>query len=347
MSPRKKEAVVSTSPKKSYAEVAKAPPPKSLVARIPSLARLFLVIFGSLALSSILFTLTSSVTLGELGRVSKHYEEWWEVGGLMAWKAVEVAFAWVMGFDGRDVLNFSYLIHLPTYALLQTFYGLRPTTIIASNAIMLFSSAAPFVFLRNPSLVHSLSRASSSAVSNRGILQDWGITTITTALATAIYTVNLYLSYETWLPAKLVVHLERLPDIAKVHAGPKGLPILFLSLLPAGWAARDFLFASSAGTPAAQDSDVEKEKASLSKHGETLAYSLYRKTWGALSRRTRVLSSRTLTLAAFTLANTIVQVAGTINGASFEGASTWGFVWSLGTLVVGLAYAWIEAVDGL
>ncbi|KAL4991359.1 hypothetical protein BDW68DRAFT_152566 [Aspergillus falconensis] len=349
MAPRKREALVSSSPKKSYAEVAKAPPPspKTMAERIPSLARFFLIIISSLALSSTLFTLTSPITLGELGLVSRHLEEWWEVGGLMAWKTVEVALAWASGFDGHDVLNFSFLIHLPTYALLSSFYGLRPTTVLASYAIVLVSTAVPFALLRNPNLVHNLARAPSTAVFNRGILQDWGITIYTIVLATAIYTVTLYLSYQTWLPAQLVVHFERLPNITRVHAGPAGLPILFFSLLPAGWAARDFLFVSSAGTPAVQDTEIEKGKSMLPEQGEYLASTVYRKTWGSLSRRTRVLTKRTVTLATVLMANTVIQVAGTVNGASFEGASAWGFVWAVATLVVGLVYGWIEAVDGL
>ncbi|RDW86350.1 uncharacterized protein DSM5745_02992 [Aspergillus mulundensis] len=359
VTPRKKEVAASSSPKKSYAEVAKAPPTprKSAIERIPSVARFFLVIISSLALSSTLFTLTSAITLGELGRVSRHLEEWWEVGGLMAWKAVEVALAWTLGFDGRDVLHFSLLMHLPTYALLSSFYGLRPTTVLVSYAIVVFSTAVPFAFLRNPNFVHNLTRAPFTAVSNRGILQDWAITTYTTVLATAIYTVTLYLSYETYLPAKLVVHFERLPNISRVHAGPAGLPILFLSLVPAGFAARDFLFVSSTGTPAVQDTESEEGKSAqdtegeegksvLPKQGEYLASAIYRNTWGALSRRTRVLGSRTLILAAAQMINTVLQVAGTVSGASFEGAWAWGSVWTLATLVVGLVYGWIEAVDG-
>ncbi|KAL4918521.1 hypothetical protein BDW62DRAFT_62262 [Aspergillus aurantiobrunneus] len=347
MAPPKKDVATTTSPKKSYAEVAKGPRPKTLVEQLPSPVRFFLVIISSLALSSTLFTLTSSITLGELGLISKHLEEWWKVWGLMAWKAIEVGLAWTLGFDGHDVLNFSFLIHLPTYIFLSSFYGLRPTTILTSYVIVLFSTTIPFTLLRNPALVHNLSRASATAVSNRSILQDWGITIYTTVLATAIYTVVLYLSYETWLPAQLVVHFEKLPNITKAHAGPAGLPILFISLLPAGWAARDFLFVSSTGTPASQGSDLEKEKSSSSKQGEYLACAIYRKTWGALSPRIRVLISRTATLAAVLMINTAIQVAGTVNGASLEGASAWGSVWTLSTLIVGLTYGWIEAVDGL
>ncbi|KAL3470839.1 hypothetical protein BJX99DRAFT_238663 [Aspergillus californicus] len=263
----------------------------------------------------------------------------------MAWKAMEVGLAWIMGFDGRDALSFSFLIHLPTYALLASFYNLRPTTILASYAIVLFSSAVPFTLLRSPNSVHDLSRAPKRAVSNRGILQDWPTTLLTTTLATAMYTVTLYLSYETWLPAQLVVYFDRLPNITKVHAGPAGLPLLFVSLLPAGWAARDFLFVSSAGAPAAT-SDSKSGNLAKPSQGEYLACAIYRKTWGALSPRTKVLLSRTGILSAVLMVNTVIQVSGTINGASFEGATAWGFVWTLATSIVGLTYGWIEAVDG-
>ncbi|KAL2803060.1 hypothetical protein BJX63DRAFT_86548 [Aspergillus granulosus] len=348
MAPRKKDVVATTNHPKTYAEVAKAPPPrKPLVEQIPSPARLILAVLASLTLSSSLFTLTSHITLGELGRVSKHLEEWWEMGGLIAWKVVEIGLAWILGYDGRDVLSFSFLIHLPTYALLSSFYGLRPTTILASFAIVLFSNAVPFALLRKSTLVHSISRAPPAAVSNPGILQDRATTVYTTILATAIYTVTVYLSYETWLPAQLVVHFERIPNITRVHAGPAGLPMLFLSLLPAGWAARDFLFVSSAGTPSAPGSNLEKGESAMSRHGEYLVCTVYRMTWGSLSRRTRVLISRTVVLATVLLANTVIQVAGTVNGASFEGATAWGSVWALATSVAGLTFGWIEAVDGL
>ncbi|KAL2868251.1 uncharacterized protein BJX67DRAFT_50908 [Aspergillus lucknowensis] len=348
MAPRKKDVVGTSSSQKTYAEAAKEPPRKGMVERIPSLARFLLAIVGSLALSSTLFTLTSSITLGELGRVSKHLEEWWEVGGLMAWKAVEIGLAWILGFDGRDVLSFSFLIHLPTYALLSSFYGLRPTTLLTSYAIVLFSNAVPFVFLRHPALVHNLSRAPPKAVSNRSILQDWAITLYTALAATAMYTVTIYLCFETWLPTQLVTNFERIPSIARVHAGPAGLPLLFIPLLPAGWAAWDFLFVSSTGTPSAGPSrDEEKGRSAASRHGEYLAYAVYRKTWGALSSRTRVLVSRTVILVAVLMANTVIQVAGTVRGASLEGAAAWGSAWALATTVVGIMYGWIEAVDGL
>jgi hypothetical protein len=83
-----------------------APAQQAPLARIPSPARFFLVVLSSLVVSSVLFTLTSSLTLNDLGLVSKHREEWWEVGGLVAWRAVEVGLAWVVGLDSK--LNIAY-----------------------------------------------------------------------------------------------------------------------------------------------------------------------------------------------------------------------------------------------
>ncbi|GFG27625.1 hypothetical protein IFM61606_07672 [Aspergillus udagawae] len=369
MAPRRRSSVVKTTQvAHSTIDAARAASKteESQLRRVPSPVRFLLVVFNSLLLSSVLFTMTSSVTLGELGRVSKHLEAWWEVGGLMLWKAVEVGLAWVLGFDGelyptsvaiafvessadgpatpgRDVLSFTFLTHLPTYCLLWSFYGIRPTTILASYGITLISTAIPFILLRRPSSVHNLRQAASDAVPNLSILQDRPTALYTSIAATAIYSVALYLSYATWLPAYLVVHFENIPDIRLAHAGPAGLPILFLTLLPAGWAARDFLFVSSTG---ASSSDASVKSKSTSE-GEYLVCGFYRKTWGTLSAKTRVLGSRTALLASTIVLNTVFQVAGTVRGVDVPGATLWGAIWGVATVAVGGVFGWIEAVDGV
>ncbi|KAE8382570.1 hypothetical protein BDV26DRAFT_277937 [Aspergillus bertholletiae] len=319
---------------------------KSRLERVPQSARFVLVVLSSLALSATCFSLASGATLGELGGVSRHLEAWWEVGGLTAWKAVEVGLAWILGFDGRDVSSFIFLTHLPTYALLTSFYNIRPTTVLISYAIIIFSTSIPFVLLRKPTCVHDLSHAPSDAVRNRSILQDRATTVYTTIAATSILTVVLYLSYAIWLPTQLVLHFDNIPDISAVHAGPAGLPTLFLALLPAGWAARDLLFVSSTGATAPRATEPT-EKSATSREGEYLACAVYRKTWGALTPKTRVLISRTVLLAAMLLGNTIVQLAGTIEGINIEGASAWGSIWAVAIVVVGATFGWIEAVDGV
>lgn len=139
-----------------------------------------------------------------------------------------------------------------------------------------------------------------------------------------------------------MTHFEGLPDIRTAHAGAAGFPVLFLSLLPAGYAARDFLFVSSAGWSA--ESDTSKSE---NRQDEYLTCALYRHTWGALSHKAKILIARTILLAVMVVSNTVVQVAGTVKGVDVEGAAGWGAIWAVATLVVGLTFGWIEAVEGV
>lgn len=79
---------------------------KTHLERVPPPVRYALVVLSSLYLSSALFTLSSHTTR-ELGRVSKHFEGWWQVGGLVAWRAVEVGLTWILGYNGAVSFSFS------------------------------------------------------------------------------------------------------------------------------------------------------------------------------------------------------------------------------------------------
>lgn len=245
---------------------------------------------------------------------------------------------------GWDVASFLFLTHLPTYTLLSFFYNVRPTSVLASYSITILSTVIPFAVLRRPASVHDLSHAPSGTVANRAILQDRPTTIYTTLAATSIFSVIMYASYASWLPAKLVVHFEGIPDISAAHAGPAGLPTLFLTLIPAGIAARDFLFVSSTGHTEEISKEVDQ---SVSREGEYLVTAVYRKTLGQLSTKSKILLLRTILLATGVLVNTTVQVAGTVRSVSIEGASIWGLVWAGATVAVGATFGWIEAVDGL
>lgn len=100
MSPKKQSSSKSAkAPERDFTEALAPAVPR--LARIPSPARFSLAVLSSLILSSVAFTLTSHLTVGDLGLISKHLEEWWEVGGLVAWKAVEIGLGWVLGFDSK------------------------------------------------------------------------------------------------------------------------------------------------------------------------------------------------------------------------------------------------------
>jgi hypothetical protein len=81
----------------------------SYVDKIPSSLRHGFLVLSSLLLSSSLFSLTSPVTIGDSLFVSKQFEQWWQVGGLVAWRALELTLARILDFDG-ELLNFCIII---------------------------------------------------------------------------------------------------------------------------------------------------------------------------------------------------------------------------------------------
>ncbi|OJD18147.1 hypothetical protein AJ78_01813 [Emergomyces pasteurianus Ep9510] len=354
------------------------------------LGRYTALVTSSLSLSTVLFSLSTQITRGDLAWTSRHFDFWWQIGGLLVWRTIELTVTWLLGYDARDAASFTYLTHLPTYILLYSFYGIRPTTLLTVASITVLSTALPFLFLRNPSPVHqqhpfmclpcsgahAASKATRSTKTTRGgtkhsnptILTDCPTTVYTTLVAACIYTVILYASLATWLPTYLVTYYDGLPDLRNAHMGPKGFISLLVTLLPAGYALRDFLFLSSIGvaqldqqqhkkavvaTEEGAEADVKAEgKKARSTYeedfpGEFLVASLYRRYWLALPSKTRVLVSRTAALATIIMLNTIVQVVGTISGAEIEGAVGWGAIWTLATCVTGVLFGWVEAVDGL
>lgn len=195
----------------------------------------------------------------------------------------------------------------------------------------------PFVLLRGLNSVHTLRSPRSKTVSNRMILKDPLIAIYTSAAATALYSVALYLSYATWLPVHLVTYFDEIPDISAVHTGPAALPGLFLKFIFNGYAIYDLLFVSSIGY-------AEDEKETVDPvHGEYLITSLYKRTWGRLSRKWKILIIRTIALALTTLLNTVIQLTSSIRGVSIEGSAGWGALWAVTACLIGVLFAWIEA----
>ncbi|EQL33767.1 hypothetical protein BDFG_04299 [Blastomyces dermatitidis ATCC 26199] len=356
---------------------------------IHCLCRYSSLVICSLTLSTVLFSLSTQITQGDLAWTSRHFNSWWQIGGLLAWRTVELTIAWILGYDARDVASFTYLTHLPTYSLLYSFYGIRPTTLMTVASITILSTALPFLLFRSSSRVHeeypfmrlSCSGAHTSSKTTRSakttksslkhqhhtILTDFPTTLYTTLVAACIYTIILYSSLATWLPTYLVTYYDGLPDLRIAHVGPKGFVSLLVTLLPAGYSLRDFLFVSSVGAAQLEEQQhkrvtvpVEEEaegegktggkkarKHDEERAGEFLVTSLYRKYWLSLPAKTRMLVSRTTVLAMMTMMNTIMQVVGTISGAEMEGAMGWGAIWTLATCVTGVIFGWVEAVDGL
>lgn len=164
---------------------------------------------------------------------------------------------------------------------------------------------------------------------------------LTTLLAAGIYSVVLYASYSTWLPTHLVVHFNGLPTIAPAHKA--ALPLLIGTLLPLGYAAREFLFAPATGARLnLADIRARAFNPATATLAETLRYNL----WG-YSKRTRELIKRTATLVAVSGFNTWLQTYVTVEGVESVGAAGWAAVWAAAAGATGLAYAWVGDVEGV
>lgn len=311
-----------------------------VTSKLPTAMRFPLLVLLSLSLSALLYSVSSELMVGDLSSVSRSLNEWWQVGGLLGCKTLELAVGWWGEFDGYDLASLTLLSHMPPLYLLTAFYGIRPTTALSSLAIDMAATYIPFRLLR-PVLATHASDAPKGTVSNRSIINDLPVQLYTTVLAAGVYAVVVFTSFLSWLPVHLVTHFDGIRDISAAHNSQ--LPTLILFLLPVGIAAKSFLFTPATGAKPDLGDMVQMafnpETASL---GETIRYNV----WG-YSKRTRTMIKRSATLAALCFVNTTLQVAATIAGAEAVGAAGWAGVWSTAALLTGATFWWVGHVDGV
>ena len=65
-----------------------------------------LLVVLSLTISSLLYSLISPFTSGDLATVSRSRDNWWEIAGLLGWKATQLAVGWYGGFDSMHSVVF-------------------------------------------------------------------------------------------------------------------------------------------------------------------------------------------------------------------------------------------------
>lgn len=241
---------------------------------------------------------------------------------------------------GIDLASLTILSHVPPLYLLTTFYGIRPTTLIASLIIDTISTYIPFRYLRPLSPTHN-PEAPKGAVSNRSILNDLPVQLYTTLLAAGIYGVVVYSSFKTWLPVHLVLYFDGIKDISAAHDA--ALPFLILAFTPLGYAARAFLFTPATG---AKRDLGDIRNLAFNPETATLAETIKYNVWG-YSKRTRTLIKRTATLAAVTYIYTYLQVYGTVEGTEGYGAAGWACVWATAAALTGAIFWWVGDVSGV
>ena len=201
------------------------------------------------------------------------------------------------------------------------------------------SNTIPFLLLRRISPPHHPSTAAKGTLRNRPILTDPWTTISTSLLATAIFAVLLELAFATYLPTWLITHFDHVRDLSAAHLGAAGLPTLLLSLLPAGYAAHEFLFVSSTGVRQSPDYVFEPKTAGFREH-------VFHNAWGWYSNRQKDLIGRTLLLAALVEGETIIQTWGTIKGVELVGAAGYATFWGAAVCVVGAVFDWVGGPSG-
>jgi hypothetical protein len=228
----------------------------------------------------------------------------------------------------------------PHSLLLSLFYSIRPTTILLTTIANMISITAPFVLMRRVSPTHATHSAPKGTVRNRSILNDPWTTMATSLLATAIFAVLLELSFATFLPVHLITHFSGVRDLTVTHLGAAGLPSLLVALVPAGYAAREFLFVSSTGVPPSPgEYTFDPTTSDLRQH-------VYHNAWGWYSSRQKELISRTILLSVMTVGESVIQTWGTIKGVEFSGATLYAAIWGTGIVVVGAVFDWVGGPSG-
>ena len=69
--------------------------------KIPAPLRFPLLVLMSFTSSASLYSLASKITAGDLSSVSKSVNGWWEITGLLGWKAAQLAIGWWGGYDSQ------------------------------------------------------------------------------------------------------------------------------------------------------------------------------------------------------------------------------------------------------
>lgn len=82
-----------------------ASPPVLPIHKIPTALRFPLAVFMSMSLSALLYSLTADLRADDLAIVSRRLVEWWQVLGLLGFKAAELAIGWWGGYDGMHPIS--------------------------------------------------------------------------------------------------------------------------------------------------------------------------------------------------------------------------------------------------
>lgn len=216
---------------------------------------------------------------------------------------------------------------------MTAFYNLDPKTALAGLAVDVAASFVPFLLLRSLSDAHK----AASSTPNREIILDRSIQLLSTLLASFIYNVSLFLSYNVYLRPSLVLYFE---GIHTVEPSQNNLIILGTVALASGIAARTFIFTPLAATGRTEE---DEKHARFDAIDASLWETFWWNVWG-YTTQTKVGIARTLAVVAVTGINTYVQVALTISGVDSQGALAYSVVWAAAAFFAGVGLGFVGEV---
>jgi hypothetical protein len=284
---------------------------------------------------------------GELAAVSRSLNETWQVLAILGWKVVELGLGWFGDYDDVDIAALAVLSHVPHLYFLTAFYNISAQTATLSLIINVLSISIPTRLLRRRSPTHDAA-APASAVPNRFIMRDLPTRIATSVLAAAIYGVILYGSQRSWLPVFLVTHFDGLRSLQKAHEAI--FPLLIATMIPVGWAAREFLFLPALAARGEEDAIRELErrgKRNPSKEFDpataSLSETLWWNFWGWKLHQ-KVLINRTAVLLVFSGLNVWMQTFVAVEGSDIIGAAGWASLWAIAGMINAEAFSWVSNV---
>lgn len=227
---------------------------------------------------------------------------------------------------------------LPYYFLLTTFYSISLRTCGLAIFYEVVSAALPFTLLRNRIPAHSTKSAPRNSVANRSIIQDLTLNSLVIVFAATVYSVIMFISYNTWLLPYLITNFDGVRTFDVAHNSQ--LPFLALTFFPLGWTAKILLYAPATGAkPTLGDIKHEAFNPAVATFGDHLKFNM----WG-WSKGTKVVFLRTTVLAAGVLLATWIKTWKTLDGANAVGSAGWAGLWALAALINGAVLRWVGDV---
>ncbi len=202
-----------------------------------------------------------------------------------------------------------------------------------SLLIDILAAYIPFRLLRPLSPSHSASTYNQASVPNTEIVKSHSIAAYTSILAASIYSLALYIAYNSFLPVYLVTYFSDIPTIEAAHSST---PITLFPLnLVLGVFATLFIF-----KPAVI---IEAQSVSFNPETATLAETFWYNIWG-YNKRSKVVIKRTVALMLLTGGNTFIRSFMGIKGVEVIGAISYSAVWVAAAGVTGVALGVVGAV---